>query len=599
MHGAAVLLLILCAGLASQWLAWRLGLPSIVVLVAAGLAMGPGTGLIHLTLPGDTLAEFIGLGVAVILFEGGMDLKLAEFRRAASGVRRLTVAGPPVAWLLGSTAAHYVAGLSWPVSLVLGAVLVVTGPTVIGPLMRQARLNKDSATLLKWEGIVNDPLGVLLAVLTFQYFAAGGGNLSGTLGHLVAALLAAVLLGGAGGWVTGRLYRMGQVPEHLKAPMLMVLVLVVYWCGNLVQHEAGLLAVTIMGMVIGNMDLPDREALRHFQENLAVVLLSVLFIVIPSQLEAAQLALLGLPSVLFVLLLLVLVRPLSVALATAGARVRREDRLLLAWIAPRGIVAAATAGVFGPAMVAAGYDDAQLLLPIVFLVILVTVLAHGFTIGPLARRLGLSARAANGLLVVGATPFTCALATKLKAMDVDVLVADGAWPQLRSLRMEGVDTFYGEVLSEHAEHDLETQHLSYALAATDNDFYNAMVCKRLAARFGVHRVYQLDTTHEGGAERKSMALQTRGHLAFDGRSDAAALEQRLDQGWVVQTSRLTESRDWTALTTPLGERGKDWVLIGGVNLDGRFLLHGEDHPIKPGEGWRIVYFAPEGHRAGA
>ena len=278
MHAATLLLIVLAAGLASQWLAALLKMPAIVVLIASGLLLGPVSGVIHISLSQAELTELIGLGVAIILFEGGMDLKLGEFRRVGHGIGRLTIVAPPLAWLLGTLAAHFLAGLSWPVSAVLGAILVVTGPTVILPLLRQARLNKESASLLKWEAIVNDPVGVLLAVLTFQFFTISGGGWAATLTGLGAAIGAAAVLGGLGGWATGWLYRRGAVPEHLKPPILMVLMLAVYWLSNLVQHEAGLLSVTVMGVVLGNVELVERESLQRFKANLTVVLLSVLFI---------------------------------------------------------------------------------------------------------------------------------------------------------------------------------------------------------------------------------------------------------------------------------------------------------------------------------
>ncbi|MBK7564283.1 MAG: cation:proton antiporter [Propionivibrio sp.] len=354
MNSAALLLTILFAGLASQWFAWRVRLPAIVVLIAAGLAFGPVTGLIKLDLPPHDLSELIGLGVAIILFEGGMDLKLEDLRRAGKGIGRLTLLGPPLAWLLGSFAAHHIAGLSWPVSWVLGAILVVTGPTVIMPLLRQVSLNKESASLLKWEGIVNDPIGVLLAVLAFQYFTIAGSGMAETAAGVGLALAVMIVLGGGGGWLTGWVYQRGLVPEHLKAPLLLVLVLFVYSASNMVQHEAGLLSVTAMGLILGNMKLVDREDLMRFKENLTVILLSVLFIVIPSQLDRQLAYLIDFRMILFVLAVLLVVRPLTIMLATIGAPMRMADRKLLSWIAPRGIVAAATAGIFGPALVAAG-----------------------------------------------------------------------------------------------------------------------------------------------------------------------------------------------------------------------------------------------------
>lgn len=592
MHGATLLLIILSVGLASQWVAWRFQLPAIVVLIASGIVLGPLTGVIDIGLPQEQLTELIGLGVAIILFEGGMALKLGEFRRVGHGIGRLTVLAPPLAWLTGSLAAHYGAGLSWPVSWVLGAILVVTGPTVILPLIRQARLNKESASLLKWEGIVNDPVGVLLAVLTFQYFTSGGGAFSETLVSLGAALVAAALLGGGGGWLTGTLFRRGSVPEHLKPPILMVLVLVVYWASNLLQHEAGLLSVTVMGLVIGNMRLVERESLRHFKENLTVILLSVLFIVIPSQLELSQIRLLDVRSAVFVALTLFLVRPLTIWLSTIGAPMRWQDKLLLGWIAPRGIVAAATASIFGPALVDAGYADADMLLPTVFLVILATVLAHGFTIGVLTRRLGLASDRANGLLVVGSNRWTQTLAEALQRCDVDVLVADGAYHRLQPARRAGIETYFGEMLSEHAEDELELQHLSDLLCATENDFYNALVCKAWGPSFGRHRAFQLAMIDEPSHEVRQMTLQQRGYIAFDEASNLDTLLDRLDDGWLIQSVPLNDDVDLAGLEERWGEMGRDWSLLGAISPDGAFRLYSTERPFTPNDGWTLVYFAP-------
>ncbi|ALS98141.1 cation:proton antiporter [Lacimicrobium alkaliphilum] len=593
MHIATLVLIILSAGIASQWLAAQLRLPAIVVLIASGVMLGPVTGVIELGLSQTELTELIGLGVAIILFEGGMDLKLSEFRRMGHGIRRLTILGPPLGWLFGGLAAHYIAGLSWPVAWVLGAILVVTGPTVILPLLRQAKLNQESASLLKWEGIVNDPIGVLLAVLTFQYFTLADTGLVQTLTGMGAAIFAAALFGGLGGWLTGWLYRRGSVPVHLKAPMLMVLVLIAYWASNLIQHEAGLLTVTVMGVVIGNMNLVERESLQHFKENLTVILLSVLFIIIPSQLKFSQLDEINWQVLAFVLVVLLIIRPLTIFLATLGGAIRKQDKLLLAWIAPRGIVAAASAGIFGPALVSAGYADAEKLLPIVFLIIIVTVLAHGLTLGNLARKLGLAAQSENGLLIIGASRWTQVLAQALKKLNIDVLVADGAYHRLKALRMDGIKIYYGEILSEHAHHELEIEHLSHLLAATDNDYYNALVCKAQGKEFGHHRTFQFAIHKESNQAQKRLSLQQRGYGAFNPDATFEALHQWLDDGWTMQTTKLSESFDFEKLKERLGEPGSEWLLVGGLSPQGKLWLQTAERSIKLNPGTTLLYFAPK------
>lgn len=598
MHSASLLLAILCIGLASQWLAAWIRLPAIVVLIAVGLLLGPVAGVVSLDLPRDQLGELIGLGVAIILFEGGMDLKLGEFRRVGHGVGRLTVLGPPVAWLLGSLAAHHVAGLEWPVAIVLGAILVVTGPTVIIPLLRQARLNKETAALLKWEGIVNDPIGVLITVLAFQYFTIPGGDLATTLKGLGAAIAVALVLGGLGGWAIGWLYRRGGAPEHLKPPILTVLVLAAFWASNQVQDEAGLLTVTIMGMVIGNMDLVERESLQRFKEDLTVVLLSVLFIVIPSQLAPEQLKLIDWRMVAFVLCIIFLVRPITIAVATLGAPMRRQDKLLLGWIAPRGIVAVATAGVFGPALVDAGYPDADKLLPATFLIVISTVLLHGLSLGRIARRLGLAASTESGLLIVGASPFTCALALALQKLQVDVLVVDRDYDALKLARMQGIEVFYGEFLSEHAEETLEVQHLSYLLCATDNDSYNALVCKAQGRRVGHHRTFQLAQRRGARQAAGEVALVRRGYYAFHQDANFHVLNARLQDGWTVQTTPFTKSYAWQEFEERMGKVGVDWWLIGGVSPAGQFRIYSSEQPFKVEAGWTVICLAPPAAGAG-
>lgn len=592
MHSSTLILTILVAGLASQWVAWRTGLPAIIILIVSGLVLGPITGWIELGLEPEQLTELIGLGVAIILFEGGMDLKLGELKKTGHGIGRLTVLAAPMIWVFGSVAAHYLAGLSWPVAWVLGAILVVTGPTVVLPLLRQARLNKQSASLLKWEGIVNDPVGVLLAVLTFQYFTLPGEGIADTLTGLGKAIGAAAVLGGLGGLLIGWLYRRGHVPEHLKPPLLMVLVLLVFWLSNLVQHEAGLLSVTVMGLVIGNLPLGGREDLMRFKQHLTVVLLSVLFIVIPTQLEVEQLDLLDWRIGLFVLCVLLVVRPLAVGLATIGASMRGSDRVLLAWIAPRGIVAAVTAGLFGPAMIAAGYPDADKLLPIVFLIILVTVLAHGLTIGAMARWLDLAAEDEHGLLIVGASPWTRALAQVLGDRGLDVLIVDNDYDRLKSARMDGIEVYHGEILSDRAEEEMETQHLDNLLCATENDFYNALVCRALGHRVGRHRSFQTATHMQSDREENQIALQQRGHIAFDKHADIASLNGHMEAGWSIHSTSLSDRHDFDALKDRLGAPGEDWLLLGAVKPDGQLRLYSDEQSFEPDSDWVVLFFAP-------
>jgi len=296
----------------------------------------------------------------------------------------------------------------------------------------------------------------------------------------------------------------------------------------------------------------------------------------------------------FVAAMLFVVRPATIGLATIAAPMRREDKLLLAWIAPRGIVAAAAASIFGPGLVARGYADAERLLPIVFLLIIVTALVHGLSIGVITRRLDLAARSANGALIVGANRWTHALAAALRKLRVDVLVADASRRRLAPFREHDIDTYHGEILSEDAEQGLDVQHLSFLLAATDNDFYNALVCKARGGSFGRHRSLQLATNREAREKEERMTLQHRGYTAFGPEADYDTLVKQLEQGWTMQIARLDDDFGLQKLDERLGERGDDWLLLAGLSSQDKFALWVEDQPFTPGPGWTVLYFGPEG-----
>lgn len=283
--------------------------------------------------------------------------------------------------------------------------------------------------------------------------------------------------------------------------------------------------------------------------------------------------------------------------STLGAPMRLGDKLLLGWVAPRGIVAAATAGIFGPALVAEGYADAALLLPVTFAVIIATVLAHGLSIGRVARRLGLATEAANGLMIVGATPWSCAFGSALKKLGLPVLIVDGAYQHLKPARMDSVPVYYGEILSDHAEHTMETLHLSHVLCATENDFYNALVCKSQGGKFGHHRTFQLATDAASGKEIMRQTIQQRGYFAFDPAATCGRLGEWLDSGWEVQATKLTRTHGWAEFASRMGEPGQDWLLLGGVSPAGAFRLYSKEQRFKLEAGWTALYFAPMSARA--
>lgn len=592
-HISIVIVTVAALGVAAQWVAWRLKMPAIIFLAVFGLIAGPGLDLIQPTEDfGEFLRPVVGLCVAIILFEGGLSLQLNELKEAASGVRRLVYVGAPLAWVTCALCARFIGGLDWAVALVFGAIMVVTGPTVIMPMLRQAGLNRRTASYLKWEGIVNDPIGALLAVLVFQFFIfqQSGSGWAEVFSGIGLAIAASLVLGGFGGYAIARAMRAGLVPEYLKSPVLLGLVLVVFEVSNLVQHEAGLLSVTVMGIVVGNMNLPGIGDLRRFKEYITIMLVSVVFVSLTADLDVGTLDDIGWRGVALILAVMFIARPISIMLATVGAGMELRERVLLSWIAPRGIVAAATAGLMGPGLVDAGYP-AEVLLPLVFAVIFATVFSHGLTLNWLSGKLGLASPHRDGVLIVGASPWTVELASTLKNMDVNVLVADSSWHSLRPARLAGIPVFYGEILSEFAEESVELAHIRTVLAATSNDAYNALVCTALAPEIGQQRVLQLAL---GGTDPeedpRSLARPRRGGVAFDTDAYFESLWRHYVRGWKFSRTRLSDEYDYAAFVEDLPEGALQILMMNGSEQV-EFIAAGVKP--EPDSGTTIVYFAPE------
>ncbi len=590
------LVAIITLGIASQWVAWRYRIPAIVLLAAAGLLVGPGLELIRpAELFGDALSPIVGLCVAIILFEGGLSLDFRELKVAASGVRRLVYVGAPLGWGLGALAAHFVGGLSWPVALVFGAIMVVTGPTVVMPMLRQAGLGRRSASYLKWEGIVNDPIGALLAVLVFNFFvyASPATEVSGwgsVVSSLTKALLAGGVLGGMGGWLVGKAFQRGLVPEYLKSPVMFVAVLVFFTLSNLLQHEAGLLAVTVMGMVVGNMHLPGIEDMRRFKEYITVMLVSLVFVLLTADLDRQVLLELDWRGMALIVAILFITRPLAIMLATTNAGMNMNDRILLAWIAPRGIVAAATAGIMGPGLAAGGYEDATALLPLVFGIIFSSVVLHGLSIGWLARKLGLVSREAGTVLLVGASPWSVELAQKMMGMGIRVVLADSSWHNLRAARLAGVLVYYGEILSEIAEESVEIAHVETVLAATSNDAYNALVCTAMAPEIGRSAVFQLPMGDSMQDDPKAVARPLRGNIAFGQDALFERLWRAHVRGWKFSRTTITDTYSYSDF---LGDCPAKAISILVQRANGKVVFQSTQLEYEPQPGDTVLYYAPE------
>ncbi|MEO1015636.1 MAG: sodium:proton antiporter [Pseudomonadota bacterium] len=614
-------------GVGAQWIAWRFNLPAIVVMAIAGLVAGPVTGLLWpegydpasaaaapmQTLFGDFYRPIIGVAVAVILFEGGLTLNFAEIRGITAGVRRLVFPGAFVAWGLGAAAGHFVGGLTWDVAILFAGVMVVTGPTVIAPLLRQSKLAARPAALLKWEGIVNDPLGALLAVLAYEVAVLDfGGAHGGTPVQIVASLALAAVLDGLFGFLMGRavaaVFRRGWTPEYLKPPILLVAVLVCFEVANLLQEEGGLVAVTVMGVTLANSKIASINELRHFKENVAVLLVSGVFIILTANLTWGTFAALDARAYLFLAAMLFIVRPASVFLSTIGAGLPWRERALVGWIAPRGIVAVAVTSFFGAALasglagsleaasdpgsraaLSASLDSAQKMIPLAFAMVFATVVLHGFTIGPLAKALGLASTERPGVLISGASLWSAALAQKLQEADVPVLVADASWRRLRPVRQAGAPTYYGELLSEVTEHHLDLNRFGALLAVSGNEAHNALVCTDLAPELGRASIYQINARGKDEDDKRALSYTLQGLTLLHSAAPLDELLRRHFAGWTFQKTRITDAYPPEQYAQDLAEGGE----IVAIIRKGAVLIASAEKPIKPATGDLVIAYAPK------
>ncbi|GAA3874652.1 sodium:proton antiporter [Celeribacter arenosi] len=585
-------------GVGAQWVAWRFHLPAIVLMLAAGLLVGPVSGILDPARDiGPLVQPLISLAVAVILFEGGLTLDLHRLGDARQGVKRLVVIGAPLGWFLSTSALHWGAGLGWEASAVFGGIMVVTGPTVIAPLLRQAKLQRRPASLLQWEAIVNDPVGALAAVLAFEFVLVGRAaeSFGAAVGQLLIGVLVAGVIGFAAGAGIAVAFRRAYVPEYMKVPVLFAVLLVAFAVPDLVLHESGLLAVTVMGLVIANADLPSFVELRRFKEHATILLVSGVFILLASSLDFASLGTLNWRAGLFIVLVVMVARPLTVLISLIGTDLPKRERALLALTGPRGVVLVAVAGLFGERLAAAGVDDGAVIGPLAFVLVLATVVLHGFTFAPLARALGLATTGNPGVLLVGGSRFTTALGAALKKEDIPVLVAEPNHARLVRPRSEGLPVFYGDVLGEAAEANLEVLTYRTVIAATENDAYNTLVATDLGPEFGRENVWQIARAKADGV-RHALPSQLGGR-AFGGSLSFEDIEKRFIDGWRIRVTRLTEEftfDDWR-------KKRPDAVLLGRITDSGGFerFTRGDGELLFPTRADAEIDKMPEERRATA
>ncbi|MFC7319454.1 cation:proton antiporter [Halobacillus campisalis] len=537
------LMLVGLLGVGAQWIAWRFRLPAIVIMSIAGLMVGPIFGLIEPEQDfGPLYDPIISLAVAIILFEGSLNLDFKEVRGLGRPVFRIVTVGAFISWIFGSFAAHYVAGLSWAVAFVIGGLFIVTGPTVILPLLRQAKLKPRPAKILKWEGIIVDPIGALLAVFAFEFivFLMGAeGSITALITFFLASIFAVILGYGLGKGV-GWMFETGYVPEFLKSPVVLATVLACFTIADEITHETGLLSVTAMGMTLANMHISSISDMRHFKENISLLLISTIFVMLTASLNRETLMeIFNIEIIGFVLLMLFIVRPLSIIASTWGTDLTKQEKILVSWIAPRGIVALTVASYFSSVLLDEGFEDASILKSLTFALVFTTVVAHGFSIGWVSKKLGLSMEGPPGVLIAGGNAFTTELAKTLNSMNIPVLVSDSSWMRLSGARAQGLKTYHGEILSEQTEYHLEMTPYEYLISATEYDSYNALVCTTFVPEFGRNNLFQLSLNKQEGDKLEDLVHTIGGRIFMNEAATWEELNTRVESGYVFRKTNIT------------------------------------------------------------
>lgn len=505
---------IIILGIIAQWVAWRLKLPAILPLILIGLFVGPFSTLlsddgtkwiepiwngVEGFFPGESLYYFVSLAISIILFEGGLTLKRSEIRNIGPVITKLITIGSLVTFIGAGAAAYFIFGLSLKISFLFSGLIIVTGPTVISPILRNIPLKKDVSSVLKWEGILIDPIGALVAVLVYEFIVAGaGGEFTFTALKEFGKI---VLFGSTFGFSFAHALAFSTkkhlIPHYLLNVATLSAVLGVFVMSDAFAHESGLLAVVVMGMVLGNINLPNLKELLYFKESLSVLLISILFILLSANINIEDLQLLYRweTAVLFLVVAFV-IRPLGVFLSTKGSDLKMNERVFISWVGPRGIVAAGIASLFGSKLIISGEPDAEYITPLVFMIVLGTVLLNATTARIFAKAIGVFLKKSDGILIVGASEVSRIIARYLQRNNRHVVLLDSNGSNVRAAKELDLEALEANIYSDDLTDNIELSHVGYLMALTGSSEINKYALSRFRKQFGENGSFRLITKKE-------------------------------------------------------------------------------------------------------
>ena len=505
---------IIILGILAQWMAWRFKIPAILPLIIIGLIVGPFSTLLSKDgskwiepiwngseglFPDENLFYFVSLAIGIILFEGGLTLKLKEVKNVGPVITKLISLGALITFIGAGIAVYLIFDLSWEISLLFSALIIVTGPTVISPILRNIPLKRDVSTILKWEGILIDPIGALVAVLVFEFISVEGD--SGFTQSAFIEFGKIVLFGTCIGFTfahgLGLAIKKQWIPHYLLNVFSLATVLGVFVLSDAFAHESGLLAVVIMGMVLGNTNLPNLKELLYFKESLSVLLISILFILLSANINISDLlAIYNWKTALLFAVIIFLIRPLGVFLSTGNSILKTNEKLFISWVGPRGIVAAGIASLFGLKLVDLGISGAEYITPLVFMVVLGTVLLNATTARLMAKVLGVFLLKSEGILIVGGGELSRSLAQYLDKNSRHVVLVDSNSTNILKANELGLEAIKKDIFSEDLADDIELNDVGYLMALTGNPDINNYAIDKFKDQFGENGSFRLSTPEE-------------------------------------------------------------------------------------------------------
>lgn len=531
---------IVVLGVLAQWVAWRVRLPAIVLLLAVGIIIGP---VLHLLDPdkvfGDLLFPMTSLAVAIILFEGALTLRFREIHGLRGPILNLVTLGAAINIFVLTAAALYFLKAPFGVALLIGAIASVTGPTVVVPMLRAIRPTPVIDKVLRWEGIIIDPIGAILAVIALEFVMKG--QSTGTWWVLGELVLSGSVIGALAALVLGGLLKRHLIPWYLRNVVTLAVLFTAFTASNMLAHEAGLLAVTVMGVMLANTRDLDMEDVLNFKESLTVLLVSLLFIILAARLDLGSFESLGWGFPLFLAAVFLVARPMAVFASATGSKLSMRERGLIAWIGPRGIVAAAVASLFALRLEAEHVPGGELLVPAIFSIIISSVLVQSFTARRLALRWKLAEEQPLGVIIVGSGAVPVAIGQALQKAGFVVTLADSNWDALRRARMAGLKTYFGSIVSDHADHHLDFTGVARLLAMSNRPAQNTLACLHYRSELGTDGVFALRTSEDHDKAKMTLTGSLKMPWLFDDRIDDVTLEKALDSGAVIKTSKLRDN----------------------------------------------------------